>query len=150
MARRFDLIVFDWDGTLVDSIDWIVYCLQKAAGEYGCNVPEKQAAKDIIGLSIQRAMETLFPGTDQKTQEQLIACYSKQFFSKQITEDDLFRGVSEMLKMNKLTTVALIFSLCFSTSLFWGIPSFAEQQGGSIIHDYDDQYEVSHRVIHQP
>ncbi|MCK5191434.1 MAG: HAD-IIIA family hydrolase [Alphaproteobacteria bacterium] len=97
MARRFDLIIFDWDGTLVDSIDWIVYCLQKAAGEYGCNVPEKQAAKDIIGLSIQRAMETLFPGIDQKTQEQLIACYSKQFFSKQITEDDLFTGVSEML-----------------------------------------------------
>jgi len=97
MARRFDLIIFDWDGTLVDSIDWIVHCLQKAAGEYGCIVPEKQAAKDIIGLSIQRAMETLFPGIDQKTQEQLIACYSQEFFSKQITEDDLFTGVNEML-----------------------------------------------------
>ena len=97
MARRFDLIVFDWDGTLVDSIDWIVHCLQKAAGEYGCNVPEQQAAKDIIGLSIQGAMEKLFPGIDQKTQEQLIACYSQEFFSKQITEDDLFTGVNEML-----------------------------------------------------
>ena len=97
MARKFDLIIFDWDGTLVDSIDWIVHCLQKSAGECGCNVPEQQAAKDIIGLSIQSAMEKLFPGIDQKTQEQLIACYSQEFFSKQITEDDLFTGVNEML-----------------------------------------------------
>ncbi len=103
MARRFDLIIFDWDGTLVDSIDWIVHCLQKAAGECNCNVPEPQAARDIVGLSIQRAMEKLFPGIDQKTQEQLIASYSQEFFSKQITEDDLFTGVNEMLvKLKKM------------------------------------------------
>ena len=55
-----------------------------------------------------------------------------------------------MLKMNKLMTAALIFSLCLFTGLFWGTRSFAEQQGESMIHDYDDQYQVSHRIIHQP
>ncbi|MFQ6003224.1 MAG: DUF4384 domain-containing protein [Candidatus Zixiibacteriota bacterium] len=55
-----------------------------------------------------------------------------------------------MLKTNKLIMMALIFTLCFSTSLFWGIRSFADQKGGSIIHDYDERYEVSHRVIHSP
>ena len=97
MKDRFDLIIFDWDGTLVDSIDWIVHCLQKAARKNNCKIPEEQAAKNIIGLSIQKAMEELFPGIDQKTQEQLITCYSQEFFSKQITEKDLFTGVKEML-----------------------------------------------------
>lgn len=97
LKDRFDAIIFDWDGTLVDSIDWIVQCLQMAARKNDCKIPEEQAAKDIIGLSIQKAMEILFPGINQKTQEQLIACYSQEFFSKQITEKDLFTGVKEML-----------------------------------------------------
>ena len=101
MKGRFDLIIFDWDGTLVDSIDWIVCCLQKAARSQGCDIPEEQAAKEIIGLSIQKAMEKLFPEIDEKTQEQLIASYSQEFFSKPITEDDLFSGVNEMLQKFK-------------------------------------------------
>lgn len=101
MKDRFDLIIFDWDGTLVDSIDWIVHCLKKAAQLHGCNIPEDRAAKDIIGLSIQNAMEKLFLGIDQITQQKLIDCYSQEFFSKQITEDDLFFGVTEMLQQFK-------------------------------------------------
>jgi len=49
MKNRFDLIIFDWDGTLINSIDWIVSCLQQAAVEYGIAVPETQAAKNVIG-----------------------------------------------------------------------------------------------------
>lgn len=101
MRNRFDLIIFDWDGTLVDSIDWIVHCLQKSAELHDCVVPEEQAAKDIIGLSLQKALEKLFPGIDQHTQEQLTASYSQVFFSKQITQDDLFVGVIEMLQQFK-------------------------------------------------
>ncbi len=95
--KSFDLIIFDWDGTLVNSIDWIVHCLQKSAQACGCDVPETQAAKNIIGLSFEHAMAELFPGIDKHTQEQLIAHYSQQFFSKKITQNDLFAGVYEML-----------------------------------------------------
>lgn len=97
MKDRFDLIIFDWDGTLVDSTDWITHCLKIAASRQGCHIPKDQAIKDIIGLSIQKAMDELFPGIDSKTQEQLISSYRQEFFSKQITESDLFAGVSEML-----------------------------------------------------
>ncbi|WP_031433249.1 HAD family hydrolase [Methylomarinum vadi] len=97
MSKQFDLIIFDWDGTLVDSIDWIVRCLQHAAVECGCQVPDKESAREIIGLSIERAMETLFPGIDGSTQEQLIRLYSQQFFSKQFGREDLFEGVYDML-----------------------------------------------------
>ncbi len=97
MKNRFDLIIFDWDGTLVDSIDWIVHCMKMAARETGCVVPEDSEVKNIIGLSIQKALETIFPDKDENIKEQMIACYSQEFFSKQITENDLFLGVKDML-----------------------------------------------------
>jgi len=102
MKNRFDLIIFDWDGTLINSIDWIANCLQDAAAQCDRPIPETQAAKDVIGLSIHKAMATLFPQADEQTQEKLIACYSQKYFSKQISQDDLFPGVYEMLvRLNK-------------------------------------------------
>ena len=97
MKDRFDLLIFDWDGTLVDSIDWIVHCVQTAAKKCDCAIPSAQAAKDIIGLSIQEAMNTLFPNVDAAIQKQMISHYSELFFSKQTTASDLFSGVEEML-----------------------------------------------------
>lgn len=101
MKNRFDLIIFDWDGTLVDSVDWIVHCIQTAAAHHGCPVPERQAAKDIIGLSIEQAMHTLFPDTGTELRAQMAAHYGQHFFSKPTGPDDLFSGVPEMLQQLK-------------------------------------------------
>ncbi len=92
------MIIFDWDGTLVNSIDWIVDCIQKAAAECGCKIPEDQETRDIIGLSIKKAMQKLFPGIDEITQERLVKRYSEMFFSKKIARSDLFEGVHPMLE----------------------------------------------------
>ena len=108
MKNRFDLIIFDWDGTLINSIDWITHCLQHAAAQYDCPIPESQAAKDVIGLSINKAMQTLFPDVDEQTQEQLVACYSQKYLSKQISRDDLFPGVYEMLVQLNETAINLL------------------------------------------
>jgi phosphoglycolate phosphatase len=97
MKDRFDLLIFDWDGTLVDSIDWIVQCVQTAAQQCDCPIPQPQAAKDIIGLSIEQAVKTLFPSANPALKQQLATCYSDTFFSKQTTVDDLFDGVLAML-----------------------------------------------------
>jgi phosphoglycolate phosphatase len=101
MKNRFDLIIFDWDGTLMDSIDWIVGCLQQAAMDCRCPVPTTQAAKDIIGLSIEQAMDALFPDSTSSMREQLINCYGQHFFSRQIGPEDIFVGVSTMLEQMK-------------------------------------------------
>src|SRR5574343_1784614 len=101
MKNRFDLIIFDWDGTLVDSVDWIVHCIQSAAAQYDCPVPTRQAAKYIIGLSIENAMQTLFPDADERLRVQMTGHYGQQFFSRQTGPDDLFPGVSEMLRQFK-------------------------------------------------
>lgn len=97
MKKRFDVIIFDWDGTLVDSIDWIVHCIQQAALHHGCRVPDAQSAKDIIGLSIENAIKTLFPDEDAETRAKLAFHYGQGFFSRQIGPDDLFPGVRDML-----------------------------------------------------
>lgn len=97
MKNKFDLIIFDWDGTLVNSIDWITICLQQAAGQCGITVPEDQAAKNVIGLSLNQAMQNLFPGIDPATQAQLVAYYSQHYNSKKISPNDLFPGVYDML-----------------------------------------------------
>ena len=97
MKNRFDLIIFDWDGTLIDSIDWIVHCLQMAAKQYDRTIPEPQAARDVIGLSITNACRTLFPGVDDVMLAQLTACYQQTYLSRQLSRENLFPGVYEML-----------------------------------------------------
>ena len=85
----------------MDSVDWIVHCLQYAARLHECPVPETQAAKDIIGLSIDKATNILFPNIDEITRQKLARDYSTHFFSKGISADDLFQGVPEMLSTLK-------------------------------------------------
>ncbi|WP_027149223.1 HAD family hydrolase [Methylobacter tundripaludum] len=97
MKNKFDLIIFDWDGTLIDSIDWIVHCLQTAGKQCGRDIPEPQAAKDVIGLSITNACAKLFPGVDQETLTQLTDCYQQTYLSRQLDRGDLFPGVYDML-----------------------------------------------------
>ncbi|WP_020563707.1 HAD-IIIA family hydrolase [Methylosarcina fibrata] len=97
MKNRFNLIIFDWDGTLSNSIDWIVGCLQKAAARCHCPVPEPDSARQVIGLSIDRAIETLFPDADAPTRKWLIECYTAEYRARELDRDDLFPGVYDML-----------------------------------------------------
>lgn len=97
MRNNYDLLVFDWDGTLIDSIAWIVSCLQHAALENGLDVPTAQAARDVIGLSIQAAMQELFPGITANKQERTVESYRERYFSRQNGPEDLFDGVHDML-----------------------------------------------------
>lgn len=81
----------------MDSIGWIVHCLQTAAKASQLKVPEPQAAKDIIGLSLQSAIDQLFPVIDLQTRKQFISQYEQVFFSRQMSPKDLFEGVHAML-----------------------------------------------------
>lgn len=98
MKNRFDLIIFDWDGTLIDSIDWIARCLQNAANDTRHATPDYQAAKDVIGLSIERAIETLYSDANAEEVLDLVNRYETAYFSKKISREDLFSGVYAMLE----------------------------------------------------
>jgi phosphoglycolate phosphatase len=97
MARKqFDLIVFDWDGTLMDSTATIVRCIQAAAKDLGLPVPDNKAASYVIGLGLQEAMEAVMPGLDAKSYPRMVERYRYHYLSKDkgLT---LFDGVREML-----------------------------------------------------
>lgn len=102
MKNQFDLIIFDWDGTLINTIDWITHCLQEAGNQHGLNKPEAQAAKDVIGLCIDSAVETLYPEADKLTQSSVVKVYTEMYASKQLSRNDFFPGVYDMLtKLNE-------------------------------------------------
>lgn len=97
MARKkFDLIVFDWDGTLMDSTATIVRCIQAAAKDLGLPIPDNKAASYVIGLGLQDAMQAALPGLDPKYYPRMVERYRYHYLSKDkgLT---LFDGVRDML-----------------------------------------------------
>ncbi len=94
--KQFDLIVFDWDGTLMDSTATIVKCIQAAARDLGLEEPSREAASHVIGLSLQQAMHTALPGLDPRHYQHAVERYRYHYLT-QDQELVLFEGVREML-----------------------------------------------------
>ena len=98
MNNKYQLLIFDWDGTLMDSIEWIVHCIQQSAKHCQHPTPSNTACRNIIGLSLEKAMQQLFPGITSTTYTEMVDCYRALFFSKTASRDHLFPGTYEMLK----------------------------------------------------
>ncbi|MFC5475144.1 HAD-IIIA family hydrolase [Paraherbaspirillum soli] len=97
MARKnFDLIVFDWDGTLMDSTAIIVKCIQAAAKDLGLAIPDDKAASHVIGLGLMEAMQTALPGLDAGLYPRVVERYRYHYLA-QDQDLTLFEGVPEML-----------------------------------------------------
>lgn len=94
---KFDVVVFDWDGTLMNSERRIVACIQAAAQDVGVPVPTYDAAKDIIGLGLAPAIERLFPGAGGSAIADVITRYRQLFFSDTLANSVLFEGAREVL-----------------------------------------------------
>lgn len=71
--NRFDLIVFDWDGTIADSTPLIAECVQQAARDLGLAVPTTRDAKRVIGIGVEAALQQLVPNLDRTLQTQFAA-----------------------------------------------------------------------------
>jgi phosphoglycolate phosphatase len=97
MNRQFDLIVFDWDGTLMDSEAKIVRCMQAAAVDTGIPDPGADAIRNIIGLGLNEAMLALFPDQTAARRTDLIERYRVHFLELDATDMPLFPGVAQGL-----------------------------------------------------
>ena len=62
ILRRFELLVFDWDGTLSDSTGAIVACLQQACVDLNLPVPDPERARYVIGLGLEDSLAFIAPG----------------------------------------------------------------------------------------
>ncbi|MGS0742043.1 HAD-IIIA family hydrolase [Glaciimonas sp. GG7] len=97
MARKsFDLIVFDWDGTLMDSTATIVKCIQAAAKDVGLPVPDRKAAAHVIGLGLAEALQMAMPGLEASLYPRVLERYRYHYLA-QDQDLTLFDGVREML-----------------------------------------------------
>jgi phosphoglycolate phosphatase len=94
--RRFDLIAFDWDGTLFDSTALITRCIQDACRDVGVAVPSDADAAYVIGLGLHDALRHAAPGLPPERYPELGARYRHHYLARQ---DDLvlFAGTLQML-----------------------------------------------------
>ena len=94
--RQFDLIAFDWDGTLFDSTQIIVRCIQAAVKDVGGTVPTDKAAAYVIGLGLNQALAHAAPDVPQDKYPLLGERYRHHY---QLHADDLslFEGVLPLL-----------------------------------------------------
>ncbi|MDN2663162.1 HAD hydrolase-like protein [Psychromonas sp. 14N.309.X.WAT.B.A12] len=93
---KYQLIIFDWDGTLMDSLDKIVLCMQRAAQKVAIPVPSEEAVKHIIGLSLEKAAEQLFPALPYGKQQALVDAYRDQYHANQHIDTPFYNGISEL------------------------------------------------------
>ena len=97
MDREYDLIVFDWDGTLMDSAAKIVACMQSAASDEGVSPPGQEEVEEIIGLGLPQALEQLFPGESAVLRDAIQSKYSFHYAENNKTHTPFFPGVEDGL-----------------------------------------------------
>jgi phosphoglycolate phosphatase len=96
MPSRFDLLVFDWDGTLMDSAAAIVSSLQAACRDFGYAVPSDERARYIIGLGLADAMAHILPDLPAEDYPRLVDRYREHYFASG-GDSQLFAGARELL-----------------------------------------------------
>ena len=99
-ARRFDLVVFDWDGTLFDSTRLIARCIQNACADVGTAVPSDRDASYVIGLGLADALRHAAPDLPPARYRELGERYRHHYVASQ-NDIVLFDGTLEMLQALK-------------------------------------------------
>ncbi len=93
MPKRYDLLIFDWDGTLMDSAGVIVDSIQRACEDIGQPVPSERAARQIIGLGLVQALQTLLPDLSADAYPRLVERYRHHYLGRD-ARIPLFEGVA--------------------------------------------------------
>lgn len=98
MAEPYKLLVFDWDGTLMDSAARIVNCLAASMQDIGLQPHDEMQLKDVIGLGMQEATEKLLPEQTSAQHQLFVERYRHHFVVKDETPSQLFAGAKALIK----------------------------------------------------
>lgn len=96
MQKVFELIVFDWDGTLMDSEAHIVASMERALEDLALPALPKESIRNIIGLGLFEALSQLMPSQSQATYQEVIDRYRYHFFADDPCEP--FEGAGAVLQ----------------------------------------------------
>jgi phosphoglycolate phosphatase len=94
--RRYPLIVFDWDGTLIDSAATIVACIQAASRDLQLPVPSAERASHVIGLGLHDALRIAVPSLAPEQTMAFVARYRAHFLARE-DEMRLFAGIEALI-----------------------------------------------------
>lgn len=94
----YKLLIFDWDGTIIDSAARIISSMQAAAHDCQFNVPSDNEVRNIIGLGLPEALRILIPGLNEDDIEQMRERYSYYYLSADSTPSPLFSGAQRSLE----------------------------------------------------
>ncbi|MBB5204380.1 phosphoglycolate phosphatase [Inhella inkyongensis] len=97
MNLNYELLVFDWDGTLFDSTACIVKSIQLAAREFGLPEVPVERARHVIGLGLEPALKIAVPELPAERYRELAHAYRRHYFAT-VHEVTLFEGVPELLQ----------------------------------------------------
>ena len=96
-SRRFDLIAFDWDGTLYDSTQIIVRCIQSAVVDVGGQKPTDEQAAYVIGMALMPALAHAAPDVPKEKYPMLGERY-RHHYAAHHNDLSLFDGILPMLQ----------------------------------------------------
>src|ERR1700724_3378593 len=91
------LLVFDWDGTLMDSVGAIVGCTQAVSAELGLGESDETTIRGTVGLGLRETVDTLVPGCDDALYDVVLECYRRHWVATFRDRPLLFPGVRGML-----------------------------------------------------
>jgi phosphoglycolate phosphatase len=95
--KHYELIVFDWDGTLIDSEARIVNCMRAAIQDLQLPERSHDQMRNVIGLGLQEALATLYPEGDPQMYQNMVDRYRHHFLVQDDTPSELFNGVEALL-----------------------------------------------------
>lgn len=98
MNLKYKAIAFDWDGTLVDSVDHIVKSMKSAGDKMSLAALSDESVRNIIGLGMEEAIRTLYPAISDAEIIVFRSHYSDAFFSTEVGVTHLFPSADRLLK----------------------------------------------------
>ena len=93
----YQLVIFDWDGTVMDSTGRIIACMHQAGADLCLPVLEYDAVREIIGLGLPEALRTLYPGIGDRDLERMRERYAVHFVAAEASPSRLYPGARETL-----------------------------------------------------
>jgi len=124
--KKFQLLVFDWDGTLADSEACILGAMHLAVADAGLPECSNTQIRNIIGLSLDGAIESLFPQIETKKRNSIAYSYREYYFSTSTSAVPVFEGVVETLEM---LNQKKLFSCCRNREKQKGIRPITGRNG---------------------
>lgn len=95
---KYQAVIFDWDGTLVDSTGKIVESMQLASSEAGLTALHNQDIKQIIGLGLPEAIRQLWPAIEEDVVVEMRGLYNKHYMSEHHPRLRFYGGADELLQ----------------------------------------------------